>query len=75
MKLIKESKLKRLLADSELLARLNAMGVNNWTDYTKAICKNINYDKAYSDWLKIDLDDLVEEYQDYTIIDDNYNFD
>ena len=45
MKLIKESKLKRLLADSELLARLNAMGVNNWTDYTKAICKNINYDK------------------------------
>lgn len=75
MKLIKESKLKRLLADSELLARLNAMGVNNWTDYTKAIYKNINYDKAYSDWLKTDLDDLIEEYQDYTIIDDNYNFD
>ena len=74
-KLIEESELKRLLADSELLARLDAAGVDNWIGYGEALSENIDYGKPYEDWLEIDLDDLVKKYQDYTIIDDNYNFD
>lgn len=74
-KLVEESELKKLLADSELLARLDAAGVDNWIGYDEALSENIDYGKPYEDWLEIDLDDLVKEYQDYTIIDDNYNFD
>lgn len=74
-KLIEESELKRLLADSELLARLNWADVENWIGYDVAIDENMEYGKPFKDWLEIDLDNLVKEYQDYTIIDDNYNFD
>lgn len=62
MKLIRESELKQLLKDSERLRRLESFGVE-WSGYELALFDSEEFDKSYDDWVDIDLDGLVDEYE------------
>lgn len=75
MKLISESELRKLLIASERLARLDAFGVDNWHGYDYALQENNDFGKDFLDWVEIDVDGLLKEYPDYSLTDDNYNFD
>ena len=66
MKLIEDSKLRDLLIQSEILRRLECMGVDNWNWYEEALFRN-SEEASIKDW---------EEYRDYYPKEfDNYNFD
>lgn len=73
MKLISKSELKELLKASERLARLDAFGVSEC--YPNALAANESFGKDFDTWVDVDLDDLLKEYPDYTVSNDNFNFD
>lgn len=63
MKLIEESKLKRLLADSERLRRLESGGVYNWNWYYESLRDRRISNKSYNDWIEEDLDNIIDNYE------------
>lgn len=63
MKLIDESKLRSLLIDSELLRRLNIMGVNNWDWYGDALFNNPECEGTLEDWEEHSLPSIVDNYE------------
>lgn len=63
MKLISESELYQLLKDSERLRRLDSLGVDNWEGYDLALSENDDFGKDYRDWVDIDLEGLLDEYE------------
>lgn len=74
MKLIDESKLRRLLIASKALARLKSGGVDNWEHYDQAMNDTSMFEKSYWKWLEEDLDKDIDNYQD--VLDyDNYCID
>lgn len=75
MKLISNSELKQLLASSEKLRRLEEAGVDNWINYDEALFNNSNYKENFLTWRKTELDKLVMEYPDFSLTDENYNYD
>lgn len=75
MKLISESELRELLIASERLARLDAGGVDNWDGHYYSLCANDEFGKDFWDWVEVDVDGLLEEYPDYSLTEDNYNYD
>lgn len=74
MKLIEDSKLRDLLIQSEILRRLECMGVDNWNWYEEALFRNS--EESIKDWEETKLSKIMEEYRDYYPKEfDNYNFD
>lgn len=74
MKLIEDSKLRDLLIQSEILRRLECMGVDNWNWYEEALFRNS--EGSIKDWEETKLSKIMEEYRDYYPKEfDNYNFD
>lgn len=75
MKLIEDSKLRDLLIQSEILRRLECMGVDNWNWYEEALFRN-SEEESIKDWEETKLSKIMEEYRDYYPKEfDNYNFD
>ena len=64
MKIIQKSELKNLLKCQEKLLRLEATGVDNWIGYDIALSENDDYGKDYRTWKEVDLDGLLDEYED-----------
>ena len=74
MKLIEDSKLRDLLIQSEILRRLECMGVDNWNWYGEALFRNS--EESIKDWEETKLSKIMEEYRNYYPKEfDNYNFD
>lgn len=74
MKLIEDSKLRDLLIQSEILRRLECMGVDNWNWYGEALFRNS--EESIEDWEETKLSKIMEEYRNYYPKEfDNYNFD
>lgn len=63
MKLINESKLRSLLIDSELLRRLDIMGVDNWVWYGDALFNNPKCEGTLEDWEEHSLPSIVDNYE------------
>ena len=59
MKLVPESKLRKLLLESECLRRLEAGGVDNWVWYKEALSEDGNLE----DWEETYLNKLLDEYE------------
>lgn len=71
-KIVSEKVLKDLLLNDEILRRLQAGGVDNWTWYGESL----NQDGDIKEYEEIELPKILAKFPDYTITElDNFNYD
>lgn len=64
-KLIEESELRSLLLESEILRRLDSMGVDNWIWYGEALFRNPECKGTIEDWEEEDLPNIINKYKSF----------